>query len=550
MTVLGAEVEQLEALAGGFSTEGRRLDAAEAAITASLQTVVWTGPDADAFRTRWRRMAPTVKSIAGTMRELSEAVRTQAHQQRAASTDAAVGTPPVGLGPPFPIPPLPPVPRRPIPPTPPTPPIPPIPPDPPWPRLPPIDLPPDGPPGPIPPWPRLPPIDVPPYDPRLPPVDPRPTPPPWPQPPADPRALPADRVLSAEIVKGTVTAGVGPVAGQGQITYLVEHLANGQVRITELRSVEAGPSAEAGAQVNVDGGRLEFNGGAMAGAAGLAGLQYGRTWQVPESERQQLLVALGLEHVDPTGVGRHAAGTGADVLDRLTPDHIGPIDLPFDEANAAAHRVLDYEMPEPIRQELDVAGSAEAFALLGVQYQASADAAAAAHISVGAFREADGDIGVRYSHEGAVDAGADVPLATINGLFEPPEAGVQGSQSVEIVFGRDGLPKQLKLEQVAGSAEDQRMQTVLVDLDGPQMRADAAAIRDLITHPTAEHAARVAQIDVRDWADNVEYQQARLSISGEDYGAGAGVGIDPLEGSGHVNVDVRRIDYDYPGDPE
>jgi hypothetical protein len=529
VTVLGAEVEQLDALAGGFTAEGRRLDAAEAQITATLQTVVWIGPDADAFRTRWRRMAPTVRSIAATMRELADAVRAQAHQQRAASTDAGgVATPPVGLGP-FPTPTEPPVPRRPIPPIPPVPPIPPIPP--------------------VPPLPRLPPIDLPPYDPRLPPVDPRPTPPPWPHPPGS-RALPADRVLSAEVVEGTVTAGVGSVAGQAQVSYLVEHLANGQVRITELRSVQAGPSADAGAQVNVDAGRLEFNGGAMAGAAGLAGMQYGRTWQVPESERQQLLLAVGLEHVDPTGVGRHAAGTGAEVLDRLTPDHIGPINLPFDEANAAAHRLLDYDMPEPIRQELDVAGSADAFALLGLQYQASADAEAAGHISVGAFREADGDVGVRYSHEGALDAGADVPLATINGLFEPPEAGVQGSQSAEIVFGRDGLPKQLKLEQVAGSAEDQRMQTVLVDLDDPQMRADAAAIRDLITHPTHQNAARVAEIDVRDWVGHVEYQQARLSISGDDYGGGAGVGIDPLEGSGHVSVDVRHIDYDYPGDPE
>ena len=241
------------------------------------------------------------------------------------------------------------------------------------------------------------------------------------------------------------------------------------------------------------------------------------------------------------------ASGASSLADRLIPDRVGPIDLPFDEAGAAARRYLDYRPPAPERVGVDVVGSAEAYALLGLDFQASADARAAAGVQIGGFVEHDGDTGIRWEIEANASAGADSVPLSIPGIIDPPTASAQFSQQVEVVFGHDGQPKQLVLERVTGVGDHGSMSRTTVDIVTPEQRADIQVIRDAYVSPTPANLARLEQIDPAHWAPHAHRVEATLDVGGEDYGAGAGAGAIPglAEGSVDVKVEHQTIDYHY-----
>lgn len=92
MSRLGADVAELEAIAAELHGYARRLNGARAGIDREIARAAWTGPDADAFRRRWRTIA--IRDLDGFRADLVASageLRRQALQQRIASSDS-IGT--------------------------------------------------------------------------------------------------------------------------------------------------------------------------------------------------------------------------------------------------------------------------------------------------------------------------------------------------------------------------------------------------------------------------------------------------------------------------
>jgi uncharacterized protein YukE len=484
MVRLGADVEQLDALARVFDGESNRLDALAASLTATVRSVQWIGPDADRFRAEWvGTHRPRVQSIADVLRTQGRALIDQARQQRQASDGAGVGETFCPYGPGSPS-----------------------------------------------------------------------------RPPSTTPILRADRVTRSELISVDGQLGISAAQFRVHGSYLVEYLANGEIRVTEILGYEEGASADAGIRADLDLGSTEIRLGGMAGASVLGGLQQGRTWEIPPGELDELLVAVGIERFGVPEIALDGADVATDVLDEVTPDDInisipgvGSIgaDNPIDEANDLIDHYLDYELPDPVREGVDLTASADAYAdLAPLGLSGSGRLEAGANIEIGAFRESDGDIGVRYAQAGHVSGEIDTPFVELSDLFDHPNGSLVGSQAVEFIFDDQGRPAELSIEQIYGTGENQTLLTATVELDSGQLRDDAIAIRDAITDPSPANLDRVLQIDIGSWADNIEFTEADLSVGGEDYGAGAGVGAIPglVEGTADLRIDHVTVDYDYRGD--
>lgn len=86
MGQLGADVEQLDRLAGTMEQEGSHLRGASTSITWMFLSAWWVGPDADKSRNWWALTGRgQVTKAAGWLDQLGKALRRQAEQQRAAS---------------------------------------------------------------------------------------------------------------------------------------------------------------------------------------------------------------------------------------------------------------------------------------------------------------------------------------------------------------------------------------------------------------------------------------------------------------------------------
>ena len=103
MAQLGADVDELERLGRTFEREAARLVAARAQLDGALASTVWTGPDADGFRSRWRStMATQLRAVDVSLREQSSVLQRQADEQRAASDAGGGGVRPVAFAGPTP----------------------------------------------------------------------------------------------------------------------------------------------------------------------------------------------------------------------------------------------------------------------------------------------------------------------------------------------------------------------------------------------------------------------------------------------------------------
>ncbi len=367
--------------------------------------------------------------------------------------------------------------------------------------------------------------------------------------PAPEPSLPEDRPMSSQYVGIEGEVGVGPAQVRVDGNYLIEYLANGEIRITEVLGAAGGVGADTpGARVEIDMGELELTSGAMAGASALAGLQLGRTWEIPDDELDNLLVRLGVQKFGVPEYLVDGVDAGTGFLEFISPDALSP----WDEINDFVDNYINYEVPDPTRTGLDITGSAEAYAVLGLGPTGSAEASAELGIAVGAFRESDGDIGVRYAIDGSLSGDTHMPIGELAGLFDPPSGSLEGSQAVELVFGDGAQPSEIVIEQTYGTGENQTQQTVRVDLDSDQLRADALTIQEAITNPTPANLAALADLDITEWAEGVEYTEASLRVSGEDYGVSAGASAIPgiFEGSASISVEHQAVDYDYQGDDD
>lgn len=92
MSELGADVDQIEALADVFERAGRELLGSGSATTSAVMSAWWRGPDADRTRAWWRTTArSSVLAAADELRDAAADLRRQAEQQRMASGTAGFG---------------------------------------------------------------------------------------------------------------------------------------------------------------------------------------------------------------------------------------------------------------------------------------------------------------------------------------------------------------------------------------------------------------------------------------------------------------------------
>lgn len=87
---VGADVEQLAALATTFDRRASAFDQIASSSSSALMVAEWTGADVDRLRSEWNRQArPAIQRVAGELRALAVELRRQAEQQREASGGAA-----------------------------------------------------------------------------------------------------------------------------------------------------------------------------------------------------------------------------------------------------------------------------------------------------------------------------------------------------------------------------------------------------------------------------------------------------------------------------
>jgi uncharacterized protein YukE len=86
MVMLGADPEQLEALADVFHSRSVQLDCTKRDLTTLIHQVLWLGPEADFFQTAWQgQYRGSLQRIADLLESLAETLRRQADEQRTAS---------------------------------------------------------------------------------------------------------------------------------------------------------------------------------------------------------------------------------------------------------------------------------------------------------------------------------------------------------------------------------------------------------------------------------------------------------------------------------
>lgn len=98
MSRLGADVAELDALAAELQGYATSVDGVRGGIDAALARTAWHGPDADAFRGRWRTIA--IRDLDGFRTDLVAAaneLRRQAAEQRVASGVAGMATGAIAL---------------------------------------------------------------------------------------------------------------------------------------------------------------------------------------------------------------------------------------------------------------------------------------------------------------------------------------------------------------------------------------------------------------------------------------------------------------------
>ena len=102
MGMVGADVDQLRALARTLDQAADRMESTASSATGLLDRAAWRGPDADRYRSGWRSSSlPQVRNAVAALREAAATAKRNADAQEAASSadgGAASGGPVGGAG--------------------------------------------------------------------------------------------------------------------------------------------------------------------------------------------------------------------------------------------------------------------------------------------------------------------------------------------------------------------------------------------------------------------------------------------------------------------
>jgi len=251
---------------------------------------------------------------------------------------------------------------------------------------------------------------------------------------------------------GTVTGGLGALGlkadGTGQITFIVEELADGGKRVTLAADVglSAGLGSKAfgaGVQVNDFGVGAYFSAGADAHALVGAGVEY--ELEAGETVEDLLVDLLKSEVVEGAStVGKVVGVVTLNPLTYVASDWLGDKAAPAPEHSAT---FLDY-----------TAGlSAGASGIVGVGFiSVVAEAGASAEINTVYKDFADGRSSHITTYTGELSAGVEfgVGIPFINRETAAAEGKVIGSTQVETIYDEDGNPLELIVTVSHGSDGD------------------------------------------------------------------------------------------------
>lgn len=74
---VGAELDTLHSLERGLQDNGHHATTIKTALDSFVANTVWTGPNADTFRSDWQTFRPTLDRLAEELEKASAAVRRQ-----------------------------------------------------------------------------------------------------------------------------------------------------------------------------------------------------------------------------------------------------------------------------------------------------------------------------------------------------------------------------------------------------------------------------------------------------------------------------------------
>lgn len=97
---IGADVEQLRALAKQFTASAEKLQRSSSGLTNFVgNATYWRGIDADRFRTQWRSQSvPSISAVVTSLRTAAEALASNANEQDQASAAGGGGNISTGVG--------------------------------------------------------------------------------------------------------------------------------------------------------------------------------------------------------------------------------------------------------------------------------------------------------------------------------------------------------------------------------------------------------------------------------------------------------------------
>ncbi|MFB2598752.1 hypothetical protein ACEXQE_13240 [Herbiconiux sp. P17] len=86
MAVWGLDVEQVQQLSKQLNTQSQQVQQILTTLTSALQSVQWTGPDAEGFRSEWNSThTAALKQVIAALEDASQKAAKNASDQEATS---------------------------------------------------------------------------------------------------------------------------------------------------------------------------------------------------------------------------------------------------------------------------------------------------------------------------------------------------------------------------------------------------------------------------------------------------------------------------------
>lgn len=86
MALIGADVEQLEALSKNLGTKAEQVGQISTELASSVKGLQWVGQDADAFKGQWDEVTKSLNVVRDLLRANSTTIKKNADQQRSTSS--------------------------------------------------------------------------------------------------------------------------------------------------------------------------------------------------------------------------------------------------------------------------------------------------------------------------------------------------------------------------------------------------------------------------------------------------------------------------------